>query len=335
MVHKVAKIITAVLLVQSVLLFFGCASHQTGESPAASLVRQGEKLLDDGKYKASIPLFRKAVGLEPQNASAYRGLGLAYRGTGDLYRAEIFMRKALQLNKNMSDLWGYLGDIYLQKGDEKRAMSFFERCPPEDPHYAELHLRLGKMKLHEGQLDLADMEFTKALTHAEFWGGYWGKGYLAQLAGKWNEALNWYRQAHNRAQKPEILLGLAESYDTLKHIEPAFFYYTLYLGTEMSRKDRKNIERKILRLEQLAKIPADSVEHKLQFSIDANTNVSAGVFTKNGQIIKMLFSGMLSKGQYHLEWDGSDESGKPVDNGEYIGFVVAGEKYELHRFLVK
>ncbi len=339
MSYKVKRIyliaIIFLIIVFAGLLLFGCAAQFTGESPAAGLVRQGEKLLDDSRYKEAIPILRRAVGIDPRYAPAYRGLGIAYYGDSDLYRAEIFMRKALQLDKHLSELWGYLGDIYIQKGDEKKAMSFFEKCPQEDPHYAELHFRLGKMRLKSNNLDDADMEFTKALTHDDFWGGYWGKGFLSQLKGDWNDALNWYRQAYNRKEKPEVLLGLAESYDALGHYEPSFFYYTVYLGNKIAKDKRDEINKRISQLEKLINFSPDSTEHTLKFSVGKNSNVSAGVYARTGQMIKMLFSGMLSRGKYNLTWDGSNQDGEKVDSGEYIGFVLIEDDCMLHKFLIR
>ncbi len=313
----------------------GCAVNPVGESPASPLIREGEKLLDEGQYREAIQTFRRAVGIEPQNAFAYRGLGIAYYNYGDHYRAEIFMRKALQLNKRMSDLWGYLGDIYMQKGDEEKAISFFEKCPPEDPHYAELHFRLGKIRLQSNDINAADIEFTRALTHDDFWGGYWGKGRIAQLKGDWNEALNWYRQAYNRAQKPEVLLGLAEAYDKLGHKTPAFFFYTLFIGTDPAEDTAEYVHKRLEELENDMQFSVDSIERKIQFEVKNQSDVSAGICARNGKIIKMLFSGMLSKGDYHLEWDGNDEGGKPVEKGEYIGFVLIGDECKLHKFIVR
>ncbi len=323
------------IIVLVVLLLSGCAAQLAVESPAAGLVRQGENLLDDNLYSEAISILRRAVGIDPQYAPAYRGLGIAYYGNGDLYRAEIFMRKALQMDKHLSELWGYLGDIYIQKGDEKKAMSFFEKCPQDDPHYAELHFRLGKMRLKSKNIDDADMEFTKALTHDDFWGGYWGKGFLAQSKGDWDNALNWYRQAYNRANKKEIVIGLAKSYDALKHYEPSFFYYTIYLGNEIPKEERNKIEKRISQLEASINLLPDSTEHTLKFSVGKSSNVSAGVYARTGQMIKMLFSGMLSKGKYNLTWDGSNQDGEQVNSGEYIGFVLIEDDCMLHKFLIR
>ncbi len=330
MAHKVRHI----LWLFALFLFCGCASRPSGESPAAPFVRQGYKCLEEGNYAEAVKLFRKGVGFDPMFAQAYRGLGLAYMHTGDLYRAEIFMRKALQIDSHLSDLWGYLGEIYLSRGDVERAVDFFERCPPEDPHYAQLHFTLGRMRLEAGDTAGADEEFDKALTHPDFWGGYWGKGMLAQLSGRWNDALNWYREAHRRAQKPEVLLGLADAYFALDHDAPAFFYYTLFLGTNPDGDDHVRVRERLAELEARLSIEADSAQHRLEFSVPQNCDVLAGVCAKDGKIVKELFRGTLTKGNYSLDWDGSDQNGKKVESGEYIGFIVVGDRLKLRKFVV-
>ncbi|MCD6594313.1 tetratricopeptide repeat protein [bacterium] len=333
MAYKI-RTLFLILLVSSLFLG-GCASQmKTGESPSAGFIRQGYVLLDRADYRAASKMFRKGVGFDPQNARAYRGLGLAYLGLEDYYRAEVFMRKALQLDKSMSDLWGYLGDIYIRKGDEKSAMEFFDRCPPEDSHYAELHFRLGKMRLDNGNTDIASAEFKKSLTHSEFWGGYWGMGKLAELDSDWNSALNWYRQAGQKIDNAQVNLGLADAYYQLEHYIPAFFYYTLYLG-KAGDKPEKYARKIKSNLEKLISLESDADEHKLKFALDKSEIVKAGVFEKNGKIVKVLFEGMLSRGKYDLKWNGQDQQGNPVNNGEYIGFVKSGDEVLLIKFLIQ
>ena len=332
MANKI-KITFLIFLVFS-LFFGGCASQmKTGESPSAGFIRQGYVLLDKADYRGASKMFRKAVGFDPQNARAYRGLGLAYLGLEDYYRAEVFMRKALQLDNSMSDLWGYLGDIYIRKGDEKTAMEFFDRCPPDDPHYAELHFRLGKIRLDAGDKDLAKAEFEKSLTHTEFWGGYWGMGKLAELHNDWNSALNWYRKAEQKISNPQVYLSLGDAYYQLEHYVPAFYYYMLYLG-DVGDKPEKYVVRRKSNLERLINLESDDDEHKLEFALDANQTVKAGVFTKNGKIVKILFEGMLSRGKYDLEWNGQDQKGNSVDSGEYIGFIKSGDDVHLRKFVI-
>ena len=331
--------IALVLAVASVLavVLSGCAaSKQTGESPVAAAIRQGKILLDKGEYKDAAKMFRKAVGYDPQNAQAFRGLGLAYYALGDDYRAEIFMRKAVQLDPTMTDLWGYIGDLYLQKGDEKKAMEYFERCPPDDPHYAELHFRLGKIRLDHGDTAAAREEFQKALTHSDFWGGYWGMGKLSELSGDWNSALNWYRQASNYTDQALVDLSLGDAYYNLGHYTPAYFYYTLYLGA-CGGKPEKYVKKRLKQLEKLAEIQTASDEYKIEFALDKNDRVKVGVFSKDGRLVKMLFEGVLARGKYDLEWDGNDQSGRPVDSGEYIGFVKLekDDKLILKKFVIR
>jgi len=331
MAHKI--IITSLLLAFA-MLYLGCAAGaRTGESPAAGYIRQGNVLIGKGDYKGASKLFRKAVGFEPQNAKAYRGLGLAYYGIEDFYRAEVFMRKALQLDPQMSELWGYLGDIYMRKGDEEAAMSFFERCPPDDPHYAELHFVLGKMRIISNKLRDADDEFTKALSHTDFWGGYWGKGRLAEIARDWNTALDWYRQAYSKAQNEDIYFGLANTYYALGHYDPAFLFYVLYCGSE--EKPDLKIMARIAELERIVDIEIDDDKHELEFALNKNEIVRAGVYDKGGRMVQVLYEGMLTRGTYNLTWDGCDQMGIEVDDGEYIGVVTSGDELYLRKFLVR
>lgn len=319
-----------------ILVFFltGCATNHNRESPAAALIRHGYIALDRGDYDESASAFRKAVGYEPTNASAYRGMGLTYFAQKDNYRAEIFMRKALQLDPTLTDLWGFLGDIYLQKGDEAKAMEYFEKCPPNDPHYAELHWRLGKMFMERNEYELARAEFEKALTHENFWGGYWGMGMLSMRKGDYERALDWLMKARKRAENSETIMGLAQLFDAIGDYEKSYFYYTLAVNIsedpkviEKASERRKNIQGKLT-------INGNG-ERILQFNLSSNSPVRAGIWEQSGKLVKNIFTGTLAKGKYQFNWDGRDNNGNQVGRGEYIGFVETAERIFLTKIIIQ
>lgn len=329
------KISIVLLLVVLVIFLGGCSQNRVNESPASALIRNGYIALDKCDYERSASAFRKAVGYEPQNASAYRGMGLTYFAQKDNYRAEIFMRKALQLDSSLTDLWGFLGDIYLQKGDEAKAMDFFERCPENDPHYAEFHWRLGKMFLDRGEDELAQREFEKTLIHENFWGGYWGMGMIFMKKGQYGDALDWLKKSYSKMENIETVLGLAQIFEILGDYEKAYFYYTLAVGIvvedktyiELTSQKRRDIQNNL---------SIDSNGEKiLQFSINSNSPVRAGIWEQSGRLVKSIFRGTLTKGKYRFDWDGKDDNGNPVDKGEYIGFVETAEKIFLTKIVVQ
>lgn len=66
------------------------------------------------------------------------------------------------------------------------------------------------------------------------------------------------------------------------------------------------------------------------FSIATNSNTSAGVFTKDGVLVKNLWSGIpYSAGQYTAYWDGTDDDGHLVKSDDYqVKVLTNNVKYE-------
>ena len=75
----------------------------------------------------AVESFQKAVELDPQLASAYNGLGGAYKASGQLDQAIEVWEKALELDPDYDFPIYNLGVAYLQKGYKTRALEYFER----------------------------------------------------------------------------------------------------------------------------------------------------------------------------------------------------------------
>jgi superkiller protein 3 len=76
---------------------------------------------------AALENFRKAIELDPRLASAYNGLGGAYKAEGQLDKAISAWEKSLEIDKDYTFPLYNLGVAYLQKGDKNRAVRYFER----------------------------------------------------------------------------------------------------------------------------------------------------------------------------------------------------------------
>ena len=85
---------------------------------AASAYMQGQELVNNSRYKESIPLFQKAVELDPQFGRAFAGWALASFYNGDREKAEELYKTAFGLTQRMSErerLRTY-GNYYLTVG---------------------------------------------------------------------------------------------------------------------------------------------------------------------------------------------------------------------------
>ncbi|MCD4812260.1 zf-HC2 domain-containing protein [bacterium] len=69
---------------------------------------------------------------------------------------------------------------------------------------------------------------------------------------------------------------------------------------------------------------------RLEFTMVLPGRVSAGVFSKEGRLVKDLMDRQLASGEQHLEWDGTDRHGQKSASGIYI-LVLSGD-IETRRF---
>jgi len=76
---------------------------------------------------AALEDFQKAIELDPNLASAYNGLGGAYKAAGRLDKAISAWEKSLELEPDYGFPLYNLGVSYLQKGNKDRALKYFER----------------------------------------------------------------------------------------------------------------------------------------------------------------------------------------------------------------
>lgn len=56
----------------------------------------------------------------------------------------------------------------------------------------------------------------------------------------------------------------------------------------------------------------------IRFSIEQNQQVKLIIYNIKGQMVKQFLNEELSAGQHTIEWDGTDEKGKPVTSGVYF-----------------
>lgn len=77
-------------------------------------------------HKKAIELFKKAVGLDPQNAQAYSGLGTAYLISRDLDAAVNYWKKVLEILPSHADSAYNISRAYLALGKNQKALDFLQ-----------------------------------------------------------------------------------------------------------------------------------------------------------------------------------------------------------------
>ena len=96
----------------------------------------GKQWLDQQRYDEAIAAYRQAVRLEPQNALAHYGLGVAYSRKGENEQAIAAYREAIRLQPEHADAHYGLGVASERQGYDQVAMDAYRavtRLRPAEP----------------------------------------------------------------------------------------------------------------------------------------------------------------------------------------------------------
>ena len=92
------------------------------ETYATLFMERFDKTKDNRSLDAAFGAFGKAIGFDPQDVTAYKNRGNAYRRKGDWDRAIADYDKSISLEPNDALSYGNRGYAYSNKSDWDRAM---------------------------------------------------------------------------------------------------------------------------------------------------------------------------------------------------------------------
>jgi Flp pilus assembly protein TadD len=103
---------------------------------------QAVQLLEQERYQQGIALLVKVTERAPEATAAHIDLGIAYRKTGELEKAEASIQQALQLNPRHPVAHNELGMLYRRTGRFQEARMHYEQALSVYPafHYARRNL---------------------------------------------------------------------------------------------------------------------------------------------------------------------------------------------------
>ena len=116
---------------------------------AQILANIGRLYLKDGHYEKAVWEYRKALGIDPQLASAYNGLGLAYTMLERHSEAVIAQRKALELQPDLAKAYAGLGLTYFRQNLLESALEHYRHAVALDPDFLEARLKIGIILLNQ------------------------------------------------------------------------------------------------------------------------------------------------------------------------------------------
>jgi tetratricopeptide (TPR) repeat protein len=183
------------------------------DTPAVDLYKQidfASDLTQQGKFKAAIEQWSKAMSMDPDDPGAHYGLGQVLFLTGDVDNAIAQYREALQIDPHSAEAHNGLGTALGQAGKTSESIEQFRLALDDRPGYAVAHNNLGYALMGEHQLPEAEAEFKAALeADPDSSQAQNNLGSLFAAEGKTDEAIAEYRKAI------AISPGLASAYNNL------------------------------------------------------------------------------------------------------------------------
>ena len=186
------------------ILFFCAASFALhGSSALAAKVKThlqlGDEASDQGNDKKAIAEYSQEIKLNPEDAQAYYGRGLAYLSVGkgdlaerDFDKATKEYSEAIKANPNNAEAYRGRGMVYfLNRLHIDDAMHDFTKAVELNPEYASAYYGLGCVYQLNGKYDKAIDNFTKAIKLKPDYGeAYLTRGESFSGVGKYDQAIN-------------------------------------------------------------------------------------------------------------------------------------------------
>ena len=130
---------------------------------AASLNDSGIALTEANRPYEAIPLFHKALKIEPGNPLLWLNLGIAQQRTGDYEEALMSFQEAIYIDDLMIDAWSAMGLIYYELESLDAAEKCYRKALERDPSSPKVWNNLGVLFFSEGSFEEARHCFEEAL----------------------------------------------------------------------------------------------------------------------------------------------------------------------------
>lgn len=194
-------------LILFLLLAMPVGIHAQETSPqekAKELLREGIKLMDEGRFEESISMLEEAIKLEPENLDHTYELGFAYYLKKD-YEKSISICESLFSHKNVIDrVYQLVGNSYDLLGQPDKAIDTYKNGIKVFPNSGRLYLEAGVVERKRG-------DHSKAIE-------YWETGIKADPT----HSSNYY--------------WLAKTFDQTDEPIWCFFYGEIFMNLELNSK---------------------------------------------------------------------------------------------------
>ena len=136
---------------------------QDSTERAQILTNIGRRYLKDGNYEKAVWEYQKALGMSPQLAPAYNGIGIAYTMLERYSAAIDAQQKALALQPDFAEAHAGLGLVYLKQNNTASALKHYRQAVALDPQFLEAHQKIAMILLNQGSYATAAETYQKII----------------------------------------------------------------------------------------------------------------------------------------------------------------------------
>ena len=205
---------------------------------AQILINIGRFYLKDGHYEKAVSEYQKAIGMDPQSAAAYNGIGVAYTMLEAYDEAVTAQQKALEFQPDFAKAHAGIGLAYFRQNKTKSALKHYRQAVTLDPQFLEAHLKIAMILLNQQRYaEATDAYLTIISLKPDDAEAYHNLGlcyaYLAKAGGD-------TRQQPDQDLTTAALTALEKAVDLsvsmtgdLQPVQPPFLTETYYLIGEL------------------------------------------------------------------------------------------------------
>ncbi|HEV1993493.1 MAG TPA: tetratricopeptide repeat protein, partial [Candidatus Acidoferrum sp.] len=113
------------------------------------------------QYDDARPAFERELSVDPDHAQALAYLGDIEMKSGNLEKAVLSLKKAVQLKADIHIAYADLGAIFMEQKHYPDALAALQRAVKLDPAQPDTHFRLGRLYQAMGNTPAANQEFAK------------------------------------------------------------------------------------------------------------------------------------------------------------------------------
>ena len=131
---------------------------------AAFLNDSGIALTEANRPYEAIPLFRKALDMEPENPLLWLNLGIALQRTGDYSEAIESFHRAIAIEGDLTEAWLSIGLIFYEIEELELAEDCYHTALSHNENDPKAWNNLGVLYFAQGILEQARQYFEKAIS---------------------------------------------------------------------------------------------------------------------------------------------------------------------------